>query len=370
VRAGDPAVLIYGANGYTGQLIARAGAAGGRRPILAGRRAAEVARLAGELGLPHRVAPLPSGSDPGAALDPLLEGVTVVVNAAGPYQATAPALVEACLRQGCHYLDLSGEVASIEAMAAHHARARQRGVMIMPSVGFEVVASNCLTVHLWRALPGACRLALAISGLDLISRGSARTVLQQVGRPAQLRTGGRLVEIPAGSRRRHFDFGPGPRAAVAVGWVDLASAYYATGIPDIEVFYDETTVMQWMQLANQLWGWTRQLAGVERWLELGADLLPAGPTEAQRQGRRAVVVGEVSDGRVSCRQARLSTPEAYTFSTGSTWAIVDRVLAGDLEPGFQTPGGLYGPELVMGLPGVIREDLPRFDAGAGAGAFR
>src|SRR5262245_34439758 len=127
----DP-FLIYGATGYTGHLLARAAVARGLRPVLAGRDPARLAAIGQELGLPHRVA----GLDLSGALD----GIDVVVHAAGPYRSTFEPVVEACLRSGAHYLDLTGEVATIEAVARRDADARRRGVMLMPSVGFDAVA--------------------------------------------------------------------------------------------------------------------------------------------------------------------------------------------------------------------------------------
>jgi short subunit dehydrogenase-like uncharacterized protein len=68
--------LIYGANGYTGELIAREAAGRGLRPILAGHHASAVAGLASELGLNHRVFPV------GA---PALADVGLMLNCAGPF---------------------------------------------------------------------------------------------------------------------------------------------------------------------------------------------------------------------------------------------------------------------------------------------
>src|ERR1700722_9350476 len=98
--------LIYGANGYTGGLIARSAVARGHRPIVAGRNAAAVTALAGELGVEGRCFSL---DDP-AALDAGLEGMTIVLHCAGPFAHTARPMAEACLRRGVHYLDVTGEI--------------------------------------------------------------------------------------------------------------------------------------------------------------------------------------------------------------------------------------------------------------------
>src|SRR3954451_6133154 len=99
-------LLIYGATGYIGALIAREAVARGRRPILAGRTAAAVAALANELGLGHRAFAL---DDP-AAVAAGLRGVAAVLNGAGPFARTAGPLAAACLAAGVHYLDITGEI--------------------------------------------------------------------------------------------------------------------------------------------------------------------------------------------------------------------------------------------------------------------
>src|SRR5579875_2430852 len=98
---GGPAMtwLIYGANGYTGELVARLAVVRGERPVLAGRSAAKVAPLAGELGL----------EDP-AALRAGLDGMDAVAHCAGPFSATAGPMARACIEAGRHYLDVTGEI--------------------------------------------------------------------------------------------------------------------------------------------------------------------------------------------------------------------------------------------------------------------
>src|SRR5262245_25206431 len=105
--------LIYGANGYTGELIARRATAQGLRPILAG-RSKTVTALAGELSLEHRLFAL---DDPGA-IDSGLQGVSVVLHCAGPFSRTFQPMADACLRMKVNYRDITGEIAVFEGLAA------------------------------------------------------------------------------------------------------------------------------------------------------------------------------------------------------------------------------------------------------------
>ena len=79
-------------------------------------------------------------------------------------------MADACLRVGAHYLDVTGEVAVFEALAARSAEARAAGVMLLPGAGFDVVPSDCLAAHLKRRLPSASKLVLGFMGLSKLSR--------------------------------------------------------------------------------------------------------------------------------------------------------------------------------------------------------
>jgi short subunit dehydrogenase-like uncharacterized protein len=114
-------ILIYGATGYTGRLIAKAASDSEARPILAGRNLDKVKRVAEPLGLSARAFDL---ADP-ARIDAAIKDVSVVLCAAGPFSATSRPMADACLRNRVHYLDITGEIDVFEALAARDAEARR-----------------------------------------------------------------------------------------------------------------------------------------------------------------------------------------------------------------------------------------------------
>jgi short subunit dehydrogenase-like uncharacterized protein len=87
------------------------------------------------------------------------------------------------------------------------------------------------------------------------------------------------------------------------------------------------------------------------------NLLPEGPTDAQRASAQMVIVAEARSSGGRCVRARLRTPEAYTFTGTTAATVARRVLRGDLEIGFQTPARVYGADFVLSLANVSREDL-------------
>jgi len=349
----DP-LLIYGATGYTGGLIVNDAVARGLRPILGGRSRDPLAALAGSLGLQYRVAALHDRPE----LDAALDGIRVVLHAAGPFSETAQPMVDACLRAGAHYLDITAELGVYERLAGRNAEARARGITLLPGTGFDIVPSDCLAAHVARRLPSADRLTLAVRGLVLTSRGSAKTFVEYAGVGVFVRRDGTLTSIPPGSLQRRFDFGDGAVPCVNVSWGDVAAAYYSTGIPNIEVYFEATPMLQAVLMAGRAFGWVLGTPPWQTWLKAHADLLPEGPAEGDRLPRQAVLVAEASDPAGRTARARLRTPEAYTFTGRSAALIAARVLRGDCEIGFQTPARVYGPDFVLSFDGVAREDLP------------
>ena len=115
--------LLYGANGYTGVLIAEEAIRKGLKPILAGRRAEAIQPLAEKLCLPWRIFPL---DDPGAVTEALANVHTVLL-AAGPFSRTSRPVVDACLATKTHYLDITGEISVFEACHARTKEARDAG---------------------------------------------------------------------------------------------------------------------------------------------------------------------------------------------------------------------------------------------------
>jgi short subunit dehydrogenase-like uncharacterized protein len=347
------ALLLYGATGYTGRLILAELLALGLRPILAGRDERRLAALAAPHGLGYRVAPL---DDPGS-LVASLDAVRVVLHAAGPFSATSRPMVDACLHAGVHYLDITGEVLVLEEIASRHGAAARRGVMLLPAVGFDVVPSDCLAAHVAHRLPHARRLAIGIAGLTLATRGSARTFVELPASSPRQRRDGVLVSVTPGTRERRFDYGAGERPSTCVSWGDLTTAYYTTGIPDIDVYFETTPALRASMASARLFGWLLATPPWQTLLKASTAFVPDGPSPAERAATPMTIVAEAEDEHGRRVAARLRTPQAYTFTGSAAAAVARRVLGGDVEPGFQTPGRHFGPDFVLGLTGVSREDL-------------
>ncbi len=343
--------LIYGANGYTGSLIVQTALPRGHRPVLAGRGDA-VAALAAQSGLESRR----FGLDDLAEVERGLDGVTAVLNCAGPFQHTAKAMAQACLKKRVHYLDVTGEIAVFELLAGMDRQARDASVMLLPGVGFDVVPTDCLAAHLKRRLPSATSLSLGFQSLGRVSRGTATTMAENAHKGGAARLGGVIRRVPAAWKTRTIDFGRGPTEAMTIPWGDVSTAWYSTGIPNIEVYIAAPRRTRVFARLSRYFGWLLGTGLVQRWLKRRIQSGPPGPTEEQRARGRSLVWGEARDDRGGCVVSRLSGPEGYTTTALTALAVVERVLAGQATPGFQTPAKMYGPDFILEVPGFERRD--------------
>jgi saccharopine dehydrogenase (NAD+, L-lysine-forming) len=337
--------MIYGANGYTGRLVARLAAERGLRPVIAGRNAVTVGALAESLGLERAVVDL----DDQAGLRAILHDVAAVALCAGPFVRTAAPVIDACLATGTHYLDVTGELPVFDAVLARGAAAADAGVALVTGAGFDVVPTDCLAALLARALPGATHLELAFHAPGGASRGTAATGLAMATEGGFLRRDGVLVAAPVGAPSRMVPFPSRPRRAGAVPWGDLVTAHHSTGIPNITVY--STLVGR----SGRLTALGPKLLRFRLVRDLATRVVgrrPAGPSDATRAATFVEVWGEVRDGAGGVRAAALTGPNAYDLTAASVLAAVDRLVERPPRPGAHTPATAFGPEFLDEIGGV------------------
>jgi short subunit dehydrogenase-like uncharacterized protein len=347
------ALMVYGATGYVGEYVARTAARLGVKAIVAGRDAARVDRIAGETGLERRA----FGLDDPAAIDRALKDVAVVLNCAGPFKYTAEPLVEACLRCRAHYLDITGEIPVYEAMQARDRQAKARGVMLLPGVGFDVVPTDCLALHLKQRLPTANRLRLAFQtvGPAGLPPGTQRTAIELLQYGDRVRRNGNLTRPDTPGKTISVDFGEGPIKAQLVPWGDVFTAYYSTGIPNIEDYFAAP-----LSLRRQF-AFGRAIAPLSKFAPIRNLMLRAvrpGPSAELREQTRTHVWGEAADENGGRAISRLHGPEAgLVWTTITALGAARKALSGVAPAGYQTPSLALGKDYVLEGEGVTREDV-------------
>ena len=336
--------MIYGANGFTGRLIAQEARRRGLAPVLAGRSSHAVRALGQELGLESRTFDL---SNP-AATERQLADIRVVLHCAGPFSATQQPMLSACIARGVHYLDITGEIPAFEHLHSRANDAAQAGITAVSGVGFDVVPTDGVAALLADALPSATRLRLAFLA-GAVSRGTAITALEIIERGGMSRQQGLILREPVATRTWSLEHHGRQYTGASIPWGDVATAYYSTGIPTIETYMalpaSAAMALRALYLAAPL----LRVPAVRETLRQRASRAK-GPTEEQLRRDHSIVWGEVTDAVGQRRTAKLIGPEAYAWTVEAALAAVNRVMTGSVPAGALTPSQAFGKGFVTTLP--------------------
>lgn len=251
-------LLIYGASGYTGCLASECAKGLQLDFAIAGRSSTKIKELAHSLGTSFAILDIKDH----AAVDSALSQKRVIINCAGPFARTAEALMEACLRNGVHYLDLAAEMDSYLLAKKLDIRARQAGITLMPGCGGSVAMLGCLADFAIQQTkcPQSIDIALHVAGS--MSRGSAISATENVAAAPCLHcVDGNLVEYEGmpDSHKGAVD-GKGSVACTPITLPDLVTVSKSTAIANINTFVNMSGAI---------------------FLEGDLELLPDGPSLAE-----------------------------------------------------------------------------------------
>lgn len=340
-------IVIYGSYGYTGNLIAELASESGVNVLLSGRDDQQLTEQSAKLGLPYRRASLDSDKE----LDHLLSNADVVIHCAGPFVRTWKQMAEACVRNNCHYLDITGEIQVFESLKKMGDRFNDAGLMAMPGTGFDVVPTDCLAAYLSESMPDANILELAFMGLGGgVSRGTAKTMIENLGEGGLIRRDGELKKVPAAYKTKKINFGEKDSSAVTIPWGDISTAYTSTGIPNIMVYMSApTNMIRSMKISNYI-RFLLKLGFVKKRLQKKIDQRPPGPNDLQREKGKSYIWGRVENEAGDHLEAVIQTCEGYRLTAEMAWNIAKKVKSGQVEAGYQTPSKMYGADLIFEHP--------------------
>lgn len=341
--------MIYGANGYTGALIAKEAKARGMTPVLAGRNEALIKKLASELGLSYRI----FGLNDIEQINHQFSSITLLLNCAGPFSETSKPLIEACLKNRTHYLDITGEISVFEYAQKCEHKAREANILLCPGVGFDVIPTDCIANILKKSLPDASQLSLGFDSKSPLSPGTAKTAIEGLADGGKVRINGQLVDVPLAYKTRSINFGNGEKLAMTIPWGDISTAYFSTRIPNIEVYVPASKKQISMLQKINLIRWFLRFNFVQNWLMKKAAHRK-GPDSKQRKQQETWVWGEVKNDRGECKSARLKTANGYALTVTGSLMAVEFVLKNKVESGYTTPALLLGDDAVTKLPGSSR----------------
>lgn len=338
--------MLYGANGYTGKLVAAEAKKRGLTPILAGRTEEAIKPLADELGFEYRIFSLTDHRE----LEEALSDIDIISLCAGPFSATSDPVIKACLVTKTHYVDITGEMDVFVRAHSYQEQAKTAGVVICPGVGFDVIPTDCVAARLKEELPDATHLSLGFDSRSGFSPGTAKTSIEGFKGGNRIRRDGVIKKVSMAYKVREIDFGKGLKKAAVIPWGDVATAFYSTEIPNIEVFMPAFSSMGRLKLLNFLRP-VIALPFVQSRMKQKIEKTVPGPTEEQRKKYITYVWGKVKNRNNETRTARITVANGYDVTVYGVLASVEYLDKYTGDGGYYTPSLLMGKDLIESFPG-------------------
>lgn len=339
--------MIYGANGYTGELIAREAVSRGLTPVLAGRSEDKIKPLAEELSLSYKIFSLTNTVETEAALG----DEYLVLHCAGPFSATAEPMMRACINSGTHYLDITGEISVYEMAKTLDDAAKNAGITLCPGVGFDVIPTDCVAAKLKQLMPDADHLSLGFDSSSVLSPGTAKTSIEGLSQGGKVRRDGNIIKVPLAFETRKIDFGDGEKLAMTIPWGDVSTAYFTTHIPNIEVFISAPPKMIKKLKGLNKFRFLLGLKFVQNYLKKQVDKKVKGPDESKRNSLKTYVWGEARNKNGEIKTVKIKTANGYALTITGSLAVVEYLINHSESKGYTTPAVLIGADLVTTLPG-------------------
>jgi len=360
----DPArILVVGATGYTGSLVAGELAAGDVPFVLAGRDTGKLERLAESLSESGRaseaggVASETAAGPPSTAvvdvtrpdtLKRLLRSGDVVVSCAGPFLELGEPVIRACVEAGAHYLDTTGEQRFMKRVVERwDGPAREAGVTVVNAMAFEYALGDAAAELAAGELARPLRLVELIygwrGGAAATSRGTRASILRILAAPGLAYRNGAWVperaarrrtvlELPDGSRRpaitlptgeivtvpRHMEVREVRGWAVTGGPTARAAALLSPALPHL---------VRWL------------LPLLDRWARGGAP----GPTRAERESGEFEIVARATGREGGTRTVAVSGQDPYGLTAAIITAGAKRLAGRDGASGSRPPAGVQPP---------------------------
>lgn len=336
--------MIYGANGYTGQLIAKEAKNRGMTPVLAGRDEDSIRKLADRLDLTYKVFTLSNAKD----ISNHLENTVLVLNCAGPFSQTSQPFIEACLQSQTHYLDITGEISVFENAQAFNQKAKEASVLLCPGVGFDVIPTDCIANALKEVLPDATELYLGFDSSSPLSPGTAKTAVEGLGDGGKIRRNGQIITVPIAHKTRSIDFGRGKKLTMTIPWGDISTAYFSTKIPNIEVYVPVSQKQIYLLKSLNYIRWLLNVSWVKNWLKKKASS-QKGPNAKQLAQQSTWVWGEAKNSKGQIKTARIQTSNGYALTVNGSLMTVEFVLSNNIQGGYTTPALLLGIDAINKL---------------------
>jgi len=366
----DPLIVVHGATGTTGALVARALAARGARVRIAGRDRSRLAALTAELpGVGFAIA----DAEDAPALARAFRGARVVVACAGPFQAIGEPVLAAAIAAGAHYVDIAGEQAFLRAMyERHEAAARRAGVCVVPGMAVEVAPGDLAAAWCAAYLAGEPeepdQPVLRDTELEPIATddpldeiaiaylldrfvptpATQRSAIAQLGQTGVMWRADRWDPVTPGLERRRVDAGPelGVRAAVSFPAGEVITVPRHVAARRVQGFLSISR-NDWVTRAAGWFAPALPFLGRRIPEKLASWVDEIGPDASARSSTELVIVAQARR-RFEEAQVVVAGHDVYaTAATIAAWAAHALARRGDGPCGVLAPAEVFVPRAAL-----------------------
>jgi short subunit dehydrogenase-like uncharacterized protein len=182
-------------------------------------------------------------------------------------------------------------------------------------------------------------------------------MIENLSEGGAVRKEGEILSVPAAYKVKNVTIEGKQRTAVTIPWGDVSTAYYTTGIPNIEVYaVVSRRIIGWMRRMTYLKG-VLKLKAVKNVLKKLVEFRSPGPDSGERDTGRSLVQGVAVNRAGKSVEAEVVAPEGYTLTSETALLIADKISRDHVQPGCQTPAGMYGFELILEIDGTSMNKL-------------
>lgn len=333
-------ILLYGATGFTANLMIEPLKKLDVELIVGGRNPRALSKIGEKHGLKHQVF---SVEEPEKIVENL-ESIDLVLNCAGPFINTARPLVNAAIKTRTNYFDITGEIEVFEDLFLCDALAKENNIALVPGLGFDIAPSDCLAKELSEHLPHPFSLVLAIVPKNTkASHGTLKTMLLSKQHFVARREQG-IKAYQGLSPTKDFIVLDQQYTCMRAPLPDLFCAHLSTGVTNIDTYLAIPSGFAAFAPLIPAMSRLTKLAIIQKLLKQILNYVPNGPSKEQQKQGFALIYGKVSDLNGQSKSLVCKTPEPYAFTAKLMTAATKSWLEKGLPAGFLTPSQAFGAD--------------------------
>ncbi len=347
----DKKVLIYGAAGYTAELIVEECIQQRLNPILAGRKSNnsyKIEALAKKYDLEYRIF---NAKD----AEQHINDIYLLLNCAGPFSETIKPILNACLNKKVHYLDITGEIEVFKYCYKNNELAKKQGIIVLPGVGFDIVPSDCFIQFLKEQLPDATRIDIGFKMGGGASIGTTKTLIEGLGKGGFVRENHKLKPVSNAYKYKLLSFPSGNKWAMSIPWGDVFTGGISTNVPNGLVYLVMPKQIIYLLKTLSPFDFILRSNFVKSYLKelVNKKFKIAGPQKARREKTNSEFWGEAENQKGDKINYTLTTQNSYTLTAEAAVKLTKYCLNAENKSGYFTPSMLAGSSFINELSETV-----------------